>query len=172
MKDEWFEGKKGAYLEKYDITWEAIPYLVVMFVFPFSLLILFPVWAIVAFFPQNMNINIIACAWLIFSITDFIDAGFTRDENHKLIPNKHLADRIDAGLADPSLKEEKELIKLIAWRNAGWGAALVLLSGVFISISYNFHEWNFYLGLFSSALFMGFMLIAITKFKFEKNGEK
>lgn len=156
LKYEWFEGKEGSYLERYDITWQGIAYIIVMFVIPFSLCIIFPVlfiWFIVVFFPQNMNINTIALAWVIFSSMDLIDAG----------------------LAYPSLKEKidkKVIINLIVWRNAGWGAASVLLAGVFISIIYNLHSWNFYLGLFSLALFVACMVMATTKYKLERDESK
>lgn len=150
-KRKWFKGKEGSYLERYDISWQGIAYITVMFAFPLILVCIFPADFILAGYYQNLNIDIIALAWLTFS---FIDC-------------------FDLDLKDPLIKplNEKEKNFKIAEINAGWSIILILLTGVLISIICNMRTWNFQLGLFTTTTFIAFMIIAITKYRFEKENQ-
>lgn len=147
-KKEWLEGKKGSYLERYDITWQGVVYIAVMFGFPLILGFIFLPELAVAGYSQNINIDIMAIAWLLFSFMDLLDLD----------------------LKYPLLKplEGKGDNFQIAIRNAGLIIPLLLITGASISIIYNIHTWNFYLGLFATTAFVACMIIAITKYKFEK----
>lgn len=149
-KREWFERKNKRNHHILDISWQGIVYFVVMWISPIILLEI-SLWFVLVDI-RNMNLIIISLAWLIFSFTDTLDSNL-------LDP-----------LIKPLTEEEKNL--KIAKLNVGWSILLILITGVIISLIYNIYTWNFYLGLFTITAFVACIVIAITKYKFEKREMK
>jgi len=149
-KNEWFEGKKGSYLGRYNITWQGIVYLAVMLGFPIILLMMFsPEIIIVGYYSDSINIAIIALAWLIFT---FIDFNITLDMS--LEPSNENKNNLKAALR--------------IGKNAGWSITSILIISASISYIYNIHSLNFYLGLFATTGFIACIVMAITKYRLKK----